>query len=61
MRQFFADRWNGNKPPYIRDRCDGFCEPSTHYHVAWPGLIGHALILLNVLVIVVLVIAAVCS
>lgn len=44
--------WNGEQPPYVRDRCEGVCGEGLHYHVAWAGLIAHVLILLTVIAII---------
>lgn len=45
MRAWVRDRWEGRKPPYLRDRCEGCCGDGLHYHVPWAGYVGHGLIL----------------
>ena len=58
LRDCMLARWNGERPPYLRDRCEGCCGDGVHYHVPWAGWVGHGLILGWIVVIAVGIVLA---
>lgn len=58
IRMFWAARWNGERAPFLRDRCEGCCGEGLHYHILWAGWIGHALLLLCLVIVCIVVAGA---
>lgn len=38
-------------------RCDGYCRPSRHYHIAWAAIVGATLIALTLFTFIVMAIS----